>query len=165
VNSVQTQLAEAHKARLSRFGVSAVPRVPVVDRPPQRAICRLPPVIAKAAPKNRAKRIPERPVPVDADLWIYHGLAGPPTRETVTQILNRTAQDYGLDVDEILSDRRKVVMVFARMVAIHRIARAYPGWSYPRIGKAINRDHTTIMYALGLLERKPSFLAEVIAAA
>lgn len=162
MNPELARQTEAHRERLSRFGMSAVPRVPVVRRPPLRIV---PAPLPNKTTLKKAVRIPDRRVPIDADLWLYHGLAQPHQNETAPGILKKTAEEYGISVDELMSDHRRLGVVFPRMVAIHRIARAFPTWSYPRIGRAVNREHTTVMYALGQLKRKPKFLAEAMAAA
>lgn len=143
---------EAHKARLSRFGVSVVPPLPVVRRPPARKPAPRPVHFAASAPLD------------DTDLWIYHGVKPPSIAARVKYILWTVADDHGLTVEDLQSDCRRNRTVFARMIAIHRLRRAFPDWGYIRIGRAINRDHATVMYSLGLLKRKPALLAEVIAA-
>lgn len=165
MNYEQQRQRDAHKARLERFGVSSVVPLPVVRRPLPRSV--EPPKKVEVAPPpvvvQSAKPVPA-PKITDIDLWEYHGLKAPHPKVRVSHILQTTAAEFDLDVEDILSDHRKGSMVFARFVAIHRIHRAFPRWSYPRIGNAVGRNHTTIMYALGKLERKPRILAKVLEA-
>ena len=45
-------------------------------------------------------------------------------------------------------------VVLARHDCMRRIKDKRPDWSYPTIGRFFNRDHTTVMYAVGSPERR-----------
>lgn len=66
------------------------------------------------------------------------------TYHKATQKLTlETAEKHGITVAEMLSPSRASHLVEARRdLAFALRARA---WSYPRIGKLMKRDHTTIM--------------------
>lgn len=53
---------------------------------------------------------------------------------------------HGVPVDRIFSDTREARVVAARRDA-WKLARA-AGWSLTEIGRAFNRDHTTILVGL-----------------
>lgn len=57
-------------------------------------------------------------------------------------ILSATAWKYGTDVASILSHRRPKSLVAARREAAKRL-RAECDMSYPEIGEALNKDHST----------------------
>jgi chromosomal replication initiation ATPase DnaA len=66
------------------------------------------------------------------------------------RVLNFEAQAAGIAVDEILGPGRTNPVFLARA----RVARSLrqEGWSLPRIGRLLNRDHTSIHSALRRLE-------------
>lgn len=69
-------------------------------------------------------------------------------RRTLDEVLRDTAQLHGVDVAEMRGPSRVAHLVRARTTA-YRILRAEPlRWSLPAIGRAFDRDHTTIMAAL-----------------
>jgi len=49
--------------------------------------------------------------------------------------------------DEIIGPSRALDLAHWRACAMW-IARQYTGQSYPQIGRAFNRDHTTVLYAV-----------------
>lgn len=61
-------------------------------------------------------------------------------------IIKATCQHFGVSVDEILGSQRAARLVIPRQLAMFICAR-YSGKSLPQIGRAFNRDHTTILYA------------------
>lgn len=151
MSELATQLRAEHIARLGRFGVSAIPKAPVVLKPAPLATDRLDEK-PKTAPQPRLVIVPV----------LDFGRQTPITSKTeAREIVRMTADQFGLLLDEMYSKRRNQTAVFARHVAIHRLRKRFPHWSYPQIGAAIGREHTSVMYALGLLQRKPSILDAV----
>jgi chromosomal replication initiator protein len=67
--------------------------------------------------------------------------------EIVQGLYRETAALFGCDVSEIASRCRTQSVARARMVAIGT-ARARYGWSYPELGRAFGRDHTTCIHAV-----------------
>ncbi len=57
----------------------------------------------------------------------------------------------GVDVRELRSERRQQYLVVLRRVIASQARQQ--GYSYTVIGRALNRDHTTIMSALGARSR------------
>ena len=75
-----------------------------------------------------------------------HVASLPTRREATTELTLETAERHGVTVAEMLSPSRASHLVEARRdLAFALRARA---WSYPRIGKLMKRDHTTIMALL-----------------
>lgn len=54
----------------------------------------------------------------------------------------------GVAYRELMGRSRYHKVVDARHLAIALIAKANPDYSYPRIGKIFQRDHTTVMFAV-----------------
>jgi chromosomal replication initiator protein len=67
---------------------------------------------------------------------------------TALSIIERAAAKHGVETEFLRQDRRDAATVAARHDAMQRIRREL-GWSYPRIGRLFNRDHTTVMHACG----------------
>lgn len=68
------------------------------------------------------------------------------TPEDAGALAVNVAETHGLDLEEMLSTSRRAECVDARLEIYRELRKA--GWSYPRIGKFVGRDHTTIMHAL-----------------
>ncbi len=72
-------------------------------------------------------------------------------RLTVEHIIHEVAMAYGISTALILSERRARKVVRPRQVAIW-LAGELTSLSLPRIGHAFRRDHTTVLYALKVVE-------------
>lgn len=67
-------------------------------------------------------------------------------------LLDGAAREAGVPVAVILGYRRQPAIVLARQRAM-RVAFE-EGFSSPQIGRVFNRDHTTVLYAAGVLSGK-----------
>ncbi len=65
---------------------------------------------------------------------------------TIDGITDIVASFYNVSVDDIKSTNRAAKTAYARQVAIY-LAKELTGESYPSVGEAFNRKHTTIMYS------------------
>lgn len=63
---------------------------------------------------------------------------------TVAAIIARASKVFGVPAISILSPNRDRHTVEARF-AVMKVARDALGYSFPQIGTAMNRDHTTVM--------------------
>jgi hypothetical protein len=90
-------------------------------------------------------RKPPEPVDVKGDA---------PARE----IIEAVAESYGMTVDVVMSRRRDAAAVQARHACIRAVSQAKPGWSSVQIGELFGLDHSTVLYAIGSLKRKPTTL-------
>lgn len=63
------------------------------------------------------------------------------------------ASHFGLEACDIFSVRRSRSVADARMVAIY-FARTLLGRSYPELGRAFARDHSTVMHAVQKVEER-----------
>lgn len=66
--------------------------------------------------------------------------------ESSEAVLIKICDAYGISLPQLLSHRRDMTFVTARVECAKKL-RAM-GLSLPRIGKIMNRDHTTILYLL-----------------
>lgn len=75
----------------------------------------------------------------------------PPERQrrvTVTMIQRAVAQQYGLDMEDMVAKRRTRAVAFPRQVAMF-LVRQLTDLSLPRIGEEFGgRDHTTVLHAV-----------------
>lgn len=70
----------------------------------------------------------------------------PPMPNSLKKILLEVSLAYRVIPNELVGKKRNKVLVLARAEFIKR-ARAETDASFPRIGKAINKDHTTVIHA------------------
>ncbi|MCB2188846.1 MAG: chromosomal replication initiator protein DnaA [Deltaproteobacteria bacterium] len=68
------------------------------------------------------------------------------------QIRDAAAQVFGLPVAELTGKSRKKHLTRARNVAMY-LCRRHTDASYAAIGREFNRDHATVMYGVGQVER------------
>ena len=83
--------------------------------------------------------------------------------EIVWSLYREAAQLFGVDPAELGTRCRSRSVAGARMVAV-ALARVRFGWSYPELGKAFGRDHTTCMHAVKWA-REHGYVLELEAAA
>ena len=74
----------------------------------------------------------------------------------VRALIERVATFHEIPYEVILGPRRDKKAVAARFDAIKAVHDARPDLSTPQIGKHFNRDHTSILHALGRLKTKLS---------
>jgi chromosomal replication initiator protein len=73
--------------------------------------------------------------------------------KAIDRVIQAASVYYG--TQRILSDDRHKTVALARAVAMY-ICRAFvrPGPSYPEIGRAFGKDHTTVMKAVQSIEER-----------
>lgn len=64
-------------------------------------------------------------------------------------IVREVAERHGVSYRDIVGHSRIRHIVCARYAAIRAVYAACPEMSSPRIGRLFNRDHTSILYAVG----------------
>jgi chromosomal replication initiator protein len=77
----------------------------------------------------------------------------PGSPRTIEQIVRSVARAYGLDVDDLRSRSRRRRVAQPRQFAMY-LCRNSTDASLKDIGRAFNRDHTSVMYAIGVVERR-----------
>ena len=75
-------------------------------------------------------------------------LANMPCEIPVKGILNDVAEHYGVTVEDLRGASRVHWVSFSRMIAIWLLKQNNPKRKLTEIGKALNKDHTTVLYAL-----------------
>lgn len=58
-------------------------------------------------------------------------------------IIIATADEFGIEVEDLLGPRKTKQIATARAVALY-VARHLTSASYPDLGRIVNRDHTTV---------------------
>lgn len=66
---------------------------------------------------------------------------------TIRHIQEMTARHYGVEVSSLLGRRRSAHVSWPRHVAIWTTAKVFPKRSLVELGRAFDRDHTSIMHA------------------
>jgi chromosomal replication initiator protein len=77
----------------------------------------------------------------------------PGRARSLDEIVGETARAYGLAPEALRSRSRKQVVVRPRQIAMY-LARRYTAASLADIGRAFARDHTSVMYAIDVVERR-----------
>lgn len=72
---------------------------------------------------------------------------------TINEIIDIVCEIAGVERWQMLSERRRKRDVRARQCAMWLAYRS-TGHSYPTIGRAFNRDHTTVMHAVRVFESR-----------
>jgi chromosomal replication initiation ATPase DnaA len=93
---------------------------------------------------------------------LYADMVDPPGGDILAPshlvcLLRQVAAEYGVSVETLKSDRRTRPLPEIRAEFCKR-ADALGKYSTTQIGKTINRDHTTVLFALGKLAQKPSYM-------
>ena len=71
----------------------------------------------------------------------------------IEQIISEVARNYSVSETEILSNRRPANIAFARQVAMY-VAKETTELSYKAIGESFGKDHTTVLYACTIIEKR-----------
>ena len=71
----------------------------------------------------------------------------------IEQIISEVARNYSINESDILSNRRPANIAFARQVAMY-IAKETTELSYKSIGESFGKDHTTVLYACTIIEKR-----------
>ena len=96
------------------------------------------------------------------------GVAERPMPRSIRRIVDQVAAHFGVGRPALLGEPRAAHIALARHVAMH-LCRELHGFSLPFIGRAFNRDHTSVMHACRriaeLLKTDPQLAAQVDALA
>ena len=92
--------------------------------------------------------------------WIYVGIADhqrgpslqrwidPDGQEPIVQIVMAITQGFGVSMEEIQSGTRLREVVEARHTLMWFLKK-YTRWTHAKIGKMLDRDHSSVTHALG----------------
>lgn len=78
----------------------------------------------------------------------------------VEKVIKATSRVTGVSVNEILSNRRHKDLVQARHIAMF-LAHEMTTLSYVQIGAAMNKDHTSVMYAVNKIKKRGRGVSKV----
>lgn len=76
--------------------------------------------------------------------YLYAGLQNVPVKKTLSQILTGVCYKLDLSVHNVKSNDRHQNLVFARI--IYSILALNEGYTFQKVGKFINRNHSTIFH-------------------
>lgn len=132
--SVQSAYAERRDRLGMRFQPIVDPikigRAPVEQPPPP------PKILPRAVPFGSPIDLPH------AHLWLFA------KKPTPKQVIEKVASLHGLEVSDILGNRRFRRIVTARHDAIEELRRHFSHLSTISIGKLLGLDHSSVVYAL-----------------
>jgi len=82
-----------------------------------------------------------------------------PRTITVREIMDVTAETFGITVEELVGPSRRRPLVAARQISMYVVREMLPDTSFPAIGREFgDRDHTTVMHAVkkikGLMDKR-----------
>lgn len=79
-------------------------------------------------------------------------IVSPSWKVSVKKIQLSVCKDYGITVDDMISERRSVRVSFPRQVAVY-LCTKLTGQSLSQISRQFGRDHTTAIHASRKIER------------
>ena len=138
---LEYQLATAYKARQARYNAIAS-QITYASALKERAARE----DKEAAEKERLHRMRAH----QAGWWLLRGFAlalrdGEVIRNfRVRDIQSKVAKHFGLELNDILAERRMVKIVLPRQIAMY-LAKELTLKSLMEIGRMFNRDHTTVL--------------------
>jgi chromosomal replication initiator protein len=92
-----------------------------------------------------------------ARVIVLEGRAPPPLTlppgEGLGRIIAACAAEFGTAAEEVIGEGRHAAAIQARHAAM-AIGRRLLGYSLPRIGRVMRRDHTTVLAAIRGVERR-----------
>lgn len=77
-----------------------------------------------------------------------------------TRVFTAACDHFGVTGDDVLGDNRGTYAVNARHVAMWLMRDA--GRTYPEIGREMERDHTSAIYAVKRVNKTPALLAVAV---
>ena len=73
--------------------------------------------------------------------------------DSIKAIITTIAAKHGLTYDDVVGTRRYKKIYLARKEAYHKVYELKPNMSLSAIARHFNKDHTSLLYALGRLKR------------
>lgn len=70
---------------------------------------------------------------------------------TITDCILAVSREFRIPLPRLLGERRAREIARPRQIAMWLAVRA-TGSSLPQIGRALNRDHTTVLHGIGVIE-------------
>ncbi|WP_434286286.1 helix-turn-helix domain-containing protein [Celeribacter sp. SCSIO 80788] len=73
---------------------------------------------------------------------------------SLSEIISTFADERGVKVTDLVGPSKKQTLARHRQDCMATIRREKPSMSLPDIGRAFNRDHTTVLHALRAVEKR-----------
>lgn len=70
------------------------------------------------------------------------------------KVLTKVAKEFGVSVADLLGKSRARLLVDARMAVVVRLRDLKEPWSYPRLGRLLNRHYSTCINLMQRYEKK-----------
>jgi chromosomal replication initiator protein len=83
--------------------------------------------------------------------WLLLASRTPGNHVQIKTIIAAVASYYGVSIPDLLSDRRHKRLAFVRQIGMY-LARRHTPHSLPVIGRAFNRDYTTVLHSIRKIE-------------
>jgi hypothetical protein len=87
-----------------------------------------------------------------------------PPGEGFGRVASAVAAEFGVTLEDLLGERRHAPIAEARQVAM-ALGQRCCGYSLPRIGRLLRRDHTTVLHGIRTVARRcaedPDFAARL----
>lgn len=130
-----------------KTGVEAIERARSVRRyfASLRAPIPPPPPVVEALPPPEPAPISPPPIEIAP---ITESPEEPEAAITVRRIIHETAEYFGFTYAHLVGERRSAPIVRARQVAMYIAHGVVLNSTYPMIGRAFRRDHTTILHGV-----------------
>lgn len=117
---------------------------------------------SKFFPVQRVSVVPRSRIPNKPTVWleqffpfpavyISYPSDAPAVRLDVDAFIEQTCSHHGITREELTGSSQSHTYVSVRRKIAEELTRR--GWSTPRIGKLLNRDHSSIVYMLGRSKR------------
>lgn len=87
-----------------------------------------------------------------------------PPGEGIGRVLTAVSLEFGVTLEDLLSERRQAPIAEARQAAM-ALAQRCLSYSLPKIGRLLRRDHTTVLHGIRCMARRcaadPDFAARL----
>jgi chromosomal replication initiator protein len=94
---------------------------------------------------------------VNVAIGVFGSVKSRPKHISVKQIIEKTAKQYSISIDEIVSPKRDKDIVVPRQVAMY-LLRSELHLSFPKIAQELGRkDHTTAIHSVEKIEKELHF--------
>jgi chromosomal replication initiation ATPase DnaA len=110
----------------------------------------------RAQVEDRERRLAKMHERIAAEQERYKSLYKP---NLTWRVINFCSDRLRISVDEMLGPVRRKELVHARKITAWCVLKA-TGRSHPEVGRAMKRDHSTIVHAKQCVERSPKLLTE-----
>lgn len=115
---------------------------------PPRKLVIAPVIEFPVAPAQIPLPVPSRKDMAAHDKWIMGFVEDMLAYVSPVKFIEETAKRYKLGMRSILCEDRTYGATLVRQKIAWMVKREYPRLSYPRIGKIMHRDHTTIIHSI-----------------